>query len=504
MATRISGLSSGMDIDSMVQSLMKMETAKVDKVKQQKQIMEWKQDDYRATNTKLLALRTAAFDLKLQGNFQTKKVVSSDEAVLTATASTAVPEGANSITVHQLASGVYKGSTAKLGSSDTKTTLKEQLGDTLADTISFTLEGYDGEKAVSKEFTFDTTTQSMSDVVDAINEADIGIKASYDAGVDRFFLTTAGTGSNYKIQATADNQNFLTNTLKLDLTVGTTLDADDQGKNAIVDFNGVTGLEFSSNQFTLNNISFNVKKEGKVQLSVSNDVDAVVNKIKSFVEVYNSAMDLMANETSETRYRDYTPLTDAQREEMTDKQIEQWEEKAKSGLLKGDSLITGTYNQIRGAAMGAISNLTTGTKYTSLSSIGINTTSWYDNGKLEVNEEDLREALSKDPEGVMNLFTQTQDSSSTADTRGIASRIYDQVNSAITTIKDKAGNASDYVDNSSMGKSISDYQDRIDDLTDRLADIEDRYYNQFTALETAIQNMNTQSQWLSQQFNTGS
>lgn len=498
MTVRISGLSSGMDVDSMVKELMKAENTKMESVKAKKQLLEWKQEDYRSINTKLLALRTSLFNMKLQGTFSSKTVSSSNDTVATATANASAGNGSNSITVQQLASGVYKGSIAKLGSNSTTTTLAAQFG--LSGTVSFTLEGYDGKNTASKAFSFDASTQSLSNVVNEINEADLGITASYDAGADRFFLTTQGTGSSYKIQATADGNNFLTSTLKLDLTVGTTLDADDQGKDAIVDYNGVTGMTFSNNQFTLNNVTFNLKSKGTAQLTVSNNVDAAVDKIKTFVEAYNNALDLMASETSEKRYYDFDPLSDAEKEGMTEKQIETWETKAKSGMLKGDTLVNTAYSQIRGTAMGSVSNLSSGTKYNSLSSIGITTTSWYDKGKLEIDETKLRKALADDPEGVMNMFTQTQDSGTTTDTRGLAVRLYDKVNSAITSIKDRAGSAGTASDNSTIGKELARYEDRIETLQDQLDDIEERYYNKFTAMETAIEKMNSQSNYLSQMF----
>ncbi len=505
MTTRISGLSgSGLDVDTMVKNMMTAETMKVDKVKQQKQLAEWKRDDYREINTKLLALRNSAFDMKLQGSYQAKKVSSTDDTVLTATAAATASAGNYSVNVTNLASGVNKGSSVAISSGDKTSKLATQFG--ISGSVAFTLEGYNGTANVSKTFSFDTSTKSISDVVSEINSAGIGMKASYDANVDRFFLSTSSTGSNYRIHATADGNNFLTSTLKLGLTVddSATPVAADQGTNAKIDFNGSTGLEFGSNQFTIAGINFNLKHTGSTQLAAQYDTEAVVTKIKAFVEAFNSSVDLISTQTNEKRYRDYTPLSDEQKADMKENDITLWEKKAKSGMLQGDSLVIGVYNQARSAATGSVSGLPSGSKYNSLSTIGISTSSWQDKGKLYIDEDKLRTALADDPEGIMKLFTQTQSTTTSTDTRGIAVRLYDQVNSAMTTIKAKAGSDTGYTDLSIIGKQLTSFGTRIDALNTHLVDIENRYYKQFTAMETALSKMNSQSEWLSQQFSSSS
>jgi flagellar hook-associated protein 2 len=116
-----------------------------------------------------------------------------------------------------------------------------------------------------------------------------------------------------------------------------------------------------------------------------------------------------------------------------------------------------------------------------------------------------KEAIEKAPDQVMDLFTKV--STSTDKTQaykenGIAVRLYNEVVNGIKNLTDKAGATSSYslYDNSLVGKEISDIDDRIDTLEDRLVDKENQYYTRFSALETAISKMNTQSSWLSQQF----
>lgn len=471
MTLRISGLASGYDTESMVNDLMKAHRAQVDVLYQQKQLVEWQQEDYRDINTKLLALRTSVFDMKLQGTFNTKSVTVSDQTVLTATAGGSAIEGTFSIEVVQLARGASKESTPVSGD-------YEHSGDD----VSFTITGKDGSAAITVE-----AGDSISDIVSKINSQSTatGIKATYDSGVNKFYLLSSESGSEAVIQV-EDTDGFLAGVLNMNLD-------DVQGQDAVIKFNGGTELSFSSNQFTFNNISFNLYNSGEtVNLTVSKDIDAIVEKIQNFVESYNAVVDLMATKAGEKRYRDYTPLTDEQKEEMTDTQIELWEEKARSGLLRGDSTLSGVYNNIRMATSSSVEGLSG--SYTTMSSIGIATLAWNDNGKLYIDESKLRSAISEDPDGVMELFTSSGDTSST---QGIAYRLYETVNNSITTIVDKAGKSTTAVDNSYLGKELTRLDDRIETMEDRLDDLEDRYWDQFTAMETALQQMQSQSDWIS-------
>jgi len=504
MVTRISGLSSGLDIDQMVTDLMKAHRMQVDKSYQQKQLLEWKREDYRTMNTRLLTLRNAAFDMKLQGTFMSKTASSSDSDVLTATAGSTAVVADYSVTVHNLASGVTKSSAEALaasytgsGSSCVTKTLGEQFG--LSGNVTFTLQGNVNGEAKEQEFTFDTATQNIYQVVSAINSAGLGIKATYDSNLERFFLMTTATGEQAEIHVKADAENFLTSHLKLNVNVGADEANAHRGTDAEIDFNDATGLKFSSNQFTINGITLNLKKGSgqTVKVSVSQDVEAVLNKIKSFVETYNSTLESIAGELNEERNRDYLPLTDDQKKELSDREIEKWEEKARNGMLKADQILGSAYSQIRSVTMARVEGLSG--RYTSLSAIGITTGSYSEMGKLHLDETKLREALTSDPEGVMNLFTQ---SGATSSQSGVAVKLYDVVNKSISQITAKAGTSAALYDNSILGKDITRLEESISATEERLQKLEERYYKQFTAMEQAIQKMNSQSMWLTQMFSS--
>ena len=89
-------------------------------------------------------------------------------------------------------------------------------------------------------------------------------------------------------------------------------------------------------------------------MEVRHDVDAVVDKIKEFVNMYNELVDELNSALREEVYRDFPPLTDEQRAELSDKEIEMWEEKAKSGLLRSDSIVSGILSEMRLALAAAV------------------------------------------------------------------------------------------------------------------------------------------------------
>ncbi|MCL6557408.1 MAG: flagellar hook-associated protein 2 [Firmicutes bacterium] len=504
-ALRFAGLASGIDTESIVKELMSAQRIPLDKLNQQKQILEWQREDYRSINDSLRSFRDRVFNMKLQGTYLVKTASSSNEAALTATAGSTAAPGMYSVTVTQLAAGVSKGSQGALpdeadGSGGTRT-LAGQFE--LSGTISFTLEGSNG----SKDFTFDSATATINTVVAEINAANLGISASYDASLNRFFLTTTQTGEAAKIKVTNDPNSFLTgplengtdNTLKLKMKLYNAPETGlYTGQDAFFSFGDAAGLKSPTNTATVNGVTLTFKQGGgaSATVTVAAATDTVFNSIKEFVEAYNELIGKINAELAETRYPDYPPLTDEQREKLSDEQEKKWEELARSGLLRNDPLLRSILFKMRSTLAATVPGQTT---YKNLAAVGITTGSYEENGKLYIDETKLKEALRSNPEEVMNLFTRTAGAYTE---KGIAQRLYDDVNAAISQISAKAGAASIFstYDNSAIGKQIAEINDRIARLEEHLATVEDRYWRQFTAMEQAIQQMNATSAWLAQQF----
>jgi len=538
-AIRFGGMASGLDTESMVKELMKAERAKVDKLQQSKQTKTWVQEAYNDMNKsfanfildskKALGItRTSSTGSTYSTSYSSftwvKSASSSNESTFTATATTSAVSGTHSIKVEKLATGVNVASGVDIavrnGKADvTSTTTLSELG--IADgTVTF--EGASGPISYLANETVAELVSKINSLKDASGNA-LGIKATFDETSNRLFLSTTSMGSSAKINITADAGMLFTggaSKFATDLTAGTAV----VGQDAEIDFDGAAGIKYSSNQFTINGITIDLKAAQpgvENTIKVDTNTDGIVEKVKAFVDSYNTLIDSVNTKLGEKKYRDYQPLTDEQKEAMDEDTIKLWEEKAKSGLLRNDSTLQRTLETIRSSLYEKVEGVSG--SFSSMFEIGITTGSYTDKGKLEIDETKLREKIMQDPDGVMELLFKTS-SSSDDETKqkesGIINRIYDNMVEGMKDVIDKAGagdNASLYrkVQSNIMiefvvkgSKSLIDEDllsiaKRIDTENDRLSDVEDRYWKRFTALEKAMQQMNSQSTWLSQQLGGG-
>ena len=141
---RIGGIASGLDTENIIKELLKAQRSKIERKVQEKTILEWKRDDFRTVNTKLLALRTAAFDLKLSDTFNAKKAASSNESILTATAKSTATPGTYDVRVKQVAQKATLTSQQALGSKENVSSVAAQFGIEENTQINFTLAGKNG------------------------------------------------------------------------------------------------------------------------------------------------------------------------------------------------------------------------------------------------------------------------------------------------------------------------------------------------------------------------
>ena len=175
----------------------------------------------------------------------------------------------------------------------------------------------------------------LEELVREINQSKIGVRAIYDAALDRFFLQTEETGAENTIRIEENSSlvagvGFITgagNLLKLQyLEEGEQKWLADRvqygGRDALVDFGAAVGLRFSHNQFQINNINVQIKSLGSTQIIVDTDVEAVYGKITEFVNRYNELVDKINQQLQEKRHPDYPPLTREQKEAMSEREIE--------------------------------------------------------------------------------------------------------------------------------------------------------------------------------------
>lgn len=502
---RISGFASGMDIDQMVKDLMRAERIPLNKIEANKTKLEWQRDAYRDFNVKLRNLDDALLNMRLQSNLMTKKAVTSNNAV-TATANSRASNGSYRIEVSQLAtsainvsqSGLSKDANNKINPFET---IKSQVNEGRFSNFDENSFGENQElKFTTSKGDFShtiTDTDTLDTILTKITNEDNGVRAFYDITQDKIILESETAGNNQEgAEIQFDDDSFMAKLFDMRSTKVAGYDGERGGEDAVFKYNGVE-LTSKTNQTTLNGITFtfnNVTNDTPAYVNITDDTDGAVDKIVKFVEQYNALVDEITSKTRETVYRDYNPLTSEEMNELSEREAEMWEEKARSGLLKNDRILMDGLSAMRQAWTGSVE---ADGNFKHLSAIGITTSRDYmDGGKLVIDEDKLRAALRDDPASVNKLFT----NSSTGSDRGIFNKLNDAIDQTVDRINDRAGRSTSQNHQFAIGRQISNMNTRIDNFNRRLTQVEDRYWSQFTAMEKAIQKMNEQSNFLYSQM----
>lgn len=254
-------------------------------------------------------------------------------------------------------------------------------------------------------------------------------------------------------------------------------------------------LTGSSNNFSVNGLTIDLKNTTevgkKMTLSVTSDTESAYKMVKDFVKAYNEILDTLNTKFNAKSARGYDPLTDEEKEAMTDDQVEKWETKIKDSLLRKDGVLGGIIDTMRSSLL--VSTDIDGKKY-SMATFGIRTSSDYtERGKLHIygDEDDetyasetnlLKEALEKDPDKVMKTLAAAGQSLYDALTKKMSKT---SLSSALTFYNDKQ-----------MTTQQTTYKKQISELQKKLTAMEDKYYKQFSAMETAMAKLNSQSSYL--------
>ncbi|HWQ43602.1 MAG TPA: flagellar filament capping protein FliD [Desulfosporosinus sp.] len=370
------------------------------------------------------------------------------------------------------------------------------------------------------------TTDSLQDMLDKIKAAPNVADASYDSATGKVTLKAPDGKELNFTGSDAAGTSFLANTLKLHQA----------GQDAVFKLDGVA-LNQATNSFSISGVTYNLTgvstdaemlspgvmntNVGQVtNVSVTNDTDAAVASIQSLVDAYNKILAEVNGMVNETRYKDFQPLTDAQKSAMKDADITAWEAKAKSGMLHNDSTLSSLVNSMRSAFSSPVSG-GAGTN-NSASSIGITTKSYVEGGKLYLDTDKLRTALNTNPNVLNELFgavgakittTKTATDGSTitttttdSKTQGISGRLYDGIKTTMDQLNEIASTTANaqYDTNSNYAKRIKDYDKMISTAADRFDVVQAAYYKKYNAMEVALEQMNSQSTWLSSMLTSSS
>lgn len=395
---------------------------------------------------------------------------------------------------------------------------------------------------IGSEYTADTTLETIINDINSNQQA--GVKVNYSTTANQFVFTSkhGGDGGQIAIDREIDGAMNLAASLfgsvvydengDISTVRGQSVPSGNDtfkgnGVNVIKGqdaemtalINGVeTTLTSGTNTFNID--GFTVTANGTFKATPGNeneyvsfdkkvDADKIVDAVKSFVEDYNKVLAEINEQysTQPDHKNEYLPLTDDQKAELSDKQIEEYEEKAKQGLLFGDQDLGGLSNGLRFV----FSNL-------DMDAIGISvSTSYSDKGKITLDETKLRSALASDPDAVASAFTDPLEKKQVTNSDGTTSWVDDTSSGgAMSRLKvqldkyaattgatkgiliEKAG--SQYSPMALLQNTLQDkidsYDDVIDSLTEKLNDKIDYYTSKFSKLETLIAQMNSQSSYL--------
>ncbi len=362
-----------------------------------------------------------------------------------------------------------------------------------------------------------TAKSTVKDIISKINATpEAGVKASYVDSTGQLMLVSSETGAGRQIDVSGSELGkklFMADPDNEDAGFVAGQDAEiavSYGDGTVVN------LTRSSNTFDLEGLKVsvtgkfgydaagNLDSSQAVTFNAQADVDGVTELVSKFFEEYNALVEEVNTQITSKPDKSYGPLTDEQKAEMTEAEIERWEKKAKQGLLFND----GTMRDLSGSLQSFLTDLIgSGISYDDLEEMGISVSSNYmDGGKIEFNETKFKQAMSTEPDKVAKVFTGEGTSS-----KGLAQSMQDRMTPYATRYGTRNGGSygrlveeagSPKVPMSVMDnyiyREIESIQDMIATLQERLSSEEDRYIKQFTSMETMINKLNTQSGYLSQ------
>ena len=416
-------------------------------------------------------------------------------------------------------------------SASTKLTDLFESGTDLSEGFSFTVNG----KTINL-----TSDQTIAELMSAVNQSTAGVNSSFSnngyltltsdsVGASSYITlgadedsngakllsalglstnTVNGTDTKYDTVSTGSNTAALLNNLGLAQSTNGTMDSvinfnagettTKSGSNGEVIIDGKTYTDsITNNRITVGGVTYNLLNTTSTTetVSVSQDTDSIIDKVKSFVEDYNKMLDYFHDLYTETRYSDYKPLTKSQENAMTKEQIEKWNEKAKSGLLYHNNIIGDIISDMREALATPVEG-TTG-KYNSAFSLGITVDKTY--GHITLDESKLKTALSAEPDSVYQVFGKLDDADDPFEKIGVAQRLGDVMNDAMKTIKDYAGTSVSVDDDSTLGNSIRSWQTKMSNFQIQLNAYETLLFKKYDAMESMIQKLSMQLGYVTNQ-----
>lgn len=488
MAIRMTGLNSGLDTETIITQLVSAKKTSVNSLKKAQTKLSWKIDAWKNINSKIYSLYTGVVDkMRWDSAYDKKKSTVSTSGLVSVVAGANAANGVQTIAVESMAKAAYltggkiKTTDGGTVSSDTKLT---DLGITAGEKISFTTQG----KETSIEIDDNTTVNSF---LSQLKKA--GVNASFDEGQQRIFVSAKSTGKANDFSFSGND-----NALK---ALGLAADASDEfgavkidGSDAVMYLNNAK-FESTTNTFQINGSTYTVEglsaknDDGSLKestITTTDDYDGIYNTIKNFFKEYNKVINEMDKLYNAAAAKDYEPLLAEEKEALTDTEISEWETKIKDSLLRKDSSLSSVISAMT-TTMSA--GVTINGKQMYLSSFGINTLGYFnaeenerhayhidgdtDDTNTSGKEDVLKSMIASDPETVKKFFI------------NLSNNLYKTMTDSMSRIEGYRSMYKVYNDKQ-LDSELSSYKTKISDAEEALNDYEDKWYNKFSAMETAL------------------
>ena len=359
---------------------------------------------------------------------------------------------------------------------------------------------------------YNTAKQSMEDLKDYVNIEVKDGKTTVSAlketdsavGVANIAAETADRNTKIKADLTTQYQNKAKNSYDMinaahEFSKGASRKV---GQDSEIELNGAT-FTSNSNNYSINGITIQVtaktKDDEQVTITTDTDVDAIYKSIKDMFTDYNKLIKSMDEAYNADSSKGYEPLTDDEKSAMTDDEVEKWEAKIKDSLLRKDDTLSSIINTMKNDMA---SSFTINGKSYALSSFGIATQGYFSSGENEKgvyhidgdsddsvssgNDDKLRAAIASDPETVVSFFSQ------------LATKLYTDLGNKMAT--SSVSSAYTVYNDKQMTKQYSEYTTKISDAETKITTWEDYYYSKFSAMESALSKLNSQTSSMSGLF----
>lgn len=481
--TRVTGMYSGLDTESLISQLVEAKSTKVTSVKKDQMAIKYKQDAWTDLNKKVKSLFSNIGNLRFESSYSKKATEVSNSSIASVTASDTAMVSTQKLEVLSLAQNAYMTGAELKFADDAEVEEGEKItSGTLASAIgvsgSLTIKVGDGE-----EKTIDTTDKSIGQILSELSKE--GVEANFDANNQRIFIGAKkdGADGNFVIGGAAAAALGLTEAAGA---------VQIEGKNGSIKLNDVT-YSSNNNVYNVNGLTVTAKaltqKNEPISIKTTKDTSAIYDMIKKFVTDYTSLvneMDKLYNATSNTKYK---PLTDEEKAAMSDYEVEKWEEKLKELALSKDDNINSLSTALRDI-MNQGFEVNGKTMY--LFDFGIEAQNYTeaaenekhafhikgdaDDSVFASDENMLQYMITSDPDAVTSFFT------------SLSKELYSKMDE-ISARENGVRSYGSFFDDVKLKTDYSDYTTKLADMEAKLQAYEDKWYDKFSKMESAMAKM---------------